>query len=270
MVPHRPPLLVRLGLGEDRPQFDLPGFGGAILLLAGPARQFLRHHRHARAIDFDIKDGNGRRIGAGPLGQLGGHGRRAEVDQPVDLAAFQANARLGQQILAGPRVAFLGRRPGRQPNQGGREAVDQAQRLVERKPARVRRRVVEIVPARLEPDAAKQSVDVFGPVGMAFFTGPAGIVRHCQTGLVVELFEQAPAILEQSLAQAQLHRLQVGDPLPGQTLADQVQEGRGLLELLVGDLLRLKFFFTSWDWSCRQVSWSLRVTNSSASAWKFR
>jgi hypothetical protein len=148
--------------------------------------------------------------------------------------------------------------------------VDQAQRLVEWKPARVRRRVIEIVSARLEPDDAKEGVDVLGPVGMVFFAGSAGIVRHLQIGLVVELFEQAPTILEQSLAPAQLDRLQVGDALPGQALAHHVQEGGGFLERFVGDLFRLEFFFPSWDWSCRQVSWSLKVTNSSARAWKFR
>jgi len=188
----------------------------------------------------------------------------------MDLATLQAHARLGQEIRAGRFIAFLGRRAGRQSYQGGGEAVDQAQRLVERKPARVRRRVIEVVPARLELDDAKEGVDVLDPVGMAFFSGPAGIVRHLQTGLVVELFEQAPAILEQGLAQAQLDGLQVGDALPGQALAHHVQESGGFLELFPGDFLRLKFFFPSWDWSCRQVSWSLRVTNSSARAWKFR
>jgi hypothetical protein len=53
-------------------------------------------------------------------------------------------------------------------------------------------------------------------------------------------------------------------------LADQVQEGGRFLELLVGDFLRLEFFFLSWGWSCKQVIWSLNVTNSSASDWKAR
>jgi len=59
------------------------------------------------------------------------------------------------------------------------------------------------------------------------------------------LFQQAPAILEQGLAQAQFDRFQVGDPLPGQTLANQVQEGGGFLELFVGDRLRREFFLHS-------------------------
>ncbi len=80
---------------------------------------------------------------------------------------------------------------------------------------------------------------------MTFFPGPAGVVRHPQIGLVVERFEQAPAILEQGLAQPQLDRLHVGHALPGQTLADQVQEGGGFLELFLGDLRRLKFFLKS-------------------------
>jgi hypothetical protein len=123
--------------------------------------------------------------------------------------------------------------------------VDQAQCLVEGKPARIGRRVIEIVAARFELDDTEQGVDVLGPVGMAFFPGPAGIVRHRQTGLVAELFQQAPAILEQGLAQAQFDRLQVGNPLPGQTLANQVQEGGGFLELFVGDRLRREFFLLS-------------------------
>jgi len=79
---------------------------------------------------------------------------------------------------------------------------------------------------------------------MAFFPRLAGVVRYAQTGLVVERFEQSPAILEQSLAQPKLDRLHVGNALVSQTFADQRQEG-GLLELFVRDLLRLEFFFDS-------------------------
>ena len=102
---------------------------------------------------------------------------------------------------------------------------------------------MEIVP--LYPDVAKECANVLGPVGMAFFPGLAGVVGHLKIGLVVERFEQAPAIFEQCLAQAQFDRLHVGDTLADQTFADQLQEGGGLLELFVGDLLRLEFFFES-------------------------
>ena len=54
-----------------------------------------------------------------------------------------------------------------------------------------------------------------------------------------------PAILEEGFAQTQLDGLHVGDSLAGQTLADQVQEGGGFLELFLGDLLRLEFFLLS-------------------------
>ena len=101
MIAHRQTLLVGLGLGEDGAQLDLPSLGRAIFLFAGPARQFLRHHRHARAIHFGIQDGN--RIGREDwtLLQLGGHGGSDEVDQPLNLASLQAHAGLGQQVLTG-------------------------------------------------------------------------------------------------------------------------------------------------------------------------
>lgn len=125
MIAHRQAFLVGFGLGEDGPQFGFPRLGRCILRLAGPARQFFIHHRHARAIDFGIEDGNEFGLLAGALLQLGGQGGSAEVDQALDLASLQAHAGLGQQILAGRLVAFFGRRPRRQANQGRGKAVDQ-------------------------------------------------------------------------------------------------------------------------------------------------
>jgi len=78
---------------------------------------------------------------------------------------------------------------------------------------------------------------------MTFFPGPAGVVGDMKAGLVVKGFEQAAAIFEQGLAQTQFDRLHVGNALAGHALAHQLQEGGGFLELFVGDLLRLEFFF---------------------------
>ena len=61
--------------------------------------------------------------------------------------------------------------------------MDQPQRLVEGETSGLRLGLVEIVPANF--DGAKERMNVLGPRGMAFFPGPAGIVRHAQVRLVV-------------------------------------------------------------------------------------
>jgi hypothetical protein len=53
-------------------------------------------------------------------------------------------------------------------------------------------------------------------------------------------------------------------------LGDQIQEGDGFLEALLGELLRLEFFLQSAPADSWRVISSLRVTYSSARAWKRR
>jgi hypothetical protein len=156
----------------------------------------------------------------GSLFQLGGHRRGHEVDQTLDLTPVQSHARQGQQLLTGRLVAFLSRRSRRQTHQSRREAVDQPQRLIEWEASGLRGGLVEIVSPHL--DGAKERVDVLDPIGMTFFPGLAGVVRHLETGLVVYLFQHPPPVLEERLAQAQLDGLQIGDSLVGQALAEDV------------------------------------------------
>jgi hypothetical protein len=110
-----------------------------------------------------------------------------------------------------------------------------------------------------------------GPIGMAFFARPAGVVREVEARVGVELFKQVAAVSEQGGAQAQFDGFAVAHAVALEVLAGQPQESFGFLELFVGELLRLEaFFWGSAAGASRRVISSLRVTYSSASVWKRR
>lgn len=110
-----------------------------------------------------------------------------------------------------------------------------------------------------------------GPVGVALFARPAGVVRDAEAGLGVELGEEVAAVLEQGGAQAQLDGFAVAHAVALEILAGQPQEGFGFLELFVGEFLRLEsFFLRTAAGASRRVISSLRVTYSAARVWKRR
>lgn len=152
-------------------------------MFARPSRQFIGPHRHARAIHFRAEDGDGIGAGGRTRFQLRGHCRGHAVDQPLDLAAFHDDAGLGQEILAGRLIAFLGGSPGAQSERGRREALDQSQGLVEREAPGLALQVIVIVAA--QANDPKERMEIVGPVGMVFFPGLAGVVGHAQIGLVL-------------------------------------------------------------------------------------
>jgi hypothetical protein len=78
---------------------------------------------------------------------------------------------------------------------------------------------------------------------MAFFARTAGLVAQALLGLIEQPFQQLPPILQQRLAQAQFHRLQIAHPLAGKIRSHQPQEGFGFLEVRGLDFRRLKFFY---------------------------
>src|SRR5271169_1022 len=112
-----PAFLVTTGLGENRAQLDLAGFGGAIRLFAFAARQLAGDHGHAGAIDLHIQDGDRTGVGAWALFQLPRHLRSHLIDQTLDLPPLDFNGGQGAQVLTGPLITLPRRRPRRQAHQ---------------------------------------------------------------------------------------------------------------------------------------------------------
>src|SRR6266403_6288007 len=83
-----PAFLIAAGLGEDSAQFDFAGFGRAVGLLAFAPGQFVRHHRHAGAIDFRVQYREGLELRALARFELGGYLRGGAVDQALNLPSF--------------------------------------------------------------------------------------------------------------------------------------------------------------------------------------
>ena len=242
VVPQRLARRVGGGLGEDAPQFDLAGLGGAVGLLAFPTDQFPGQHGNAGAIGFHVADGHGfgRHRGAGEL-ELGGDLRPAVGHQPLDLAAVNVAAGQFLQIVAGSFEAFAGGGPAGQSDQPRRGAVDQAQGFVQRTAPLVRRRRVEVVPVQV--DRAEDRVHRARAGGMTFFPRLALGRGQILGRRLHQLLQRGAAILEQRGAQPQLDGFQIADaqllPLP----LDQGYEGLGFRAAFGLALGRRQAFF---------------------------
>jgi len=136
-VPERVSLLLGALLGKDAAQLGFARSGGAILLLAGAILQFLRDHRHTRAIDAGVENpGWLDRLGRNTLVGMGRDLRGFQVDHALNLPALHFQSRIGFEVGAGRFIAGS-HRPGPAHHFGhaGRIPVDEPHRRGQRKTA---------------------------------------------------------------------------------------------------------------------------------------
>jgi hypothetical protein len=268
VVADRPAFLIGFGLSENSSQFDFARFGGSVFLFACPSGQFLGNHRHACTVNFHIENWDGFATFFRALRQLRRHGRSHSIHQTLDLAPLNAQARLSQKVLTGRFVSLLGGGARAQAGHGRRETLHQTQGAFQRTASGLGFWTIIVIAPHFND--AKESANVPASEGMAFFTGFAGVLRDAEAFLIVQALQELATVLEQGFAQTEFDGFHVGHALALQALGNQIQEGGRFPEAFVGDLLWLEFFLLSAPLDSSRVISSLRVTYSSAKAWKRR
>lgn len=193
------------GLGEDAAEFGFAGFGSAVGLFSFVAFEFFLAEGDAGAVAGDVEDGGFFLIRRRGFGRKGGEGLReagAEVaDEPVEAAAVEGEAGVGQQVFGGLKIrTALAAGAANESGEGGGGFAGEVEGVVKGGVSGFGFAVVVVI--SVQGDGSEEGSDLEGTLCVDGFVGAGRLFVGDQGAVVEEAFDDAAGVPEEGVAQA--------------------------------------------------------------------